>query len=141
MYLGLGSNLGDRQAYLDQAMIQLSKNGCQILEKATVIETDPVGGPLNQDKYLNSVVKIKTSLNPENLLNLIHSIESKLDRIRTVKNGARTIDIDILLYDQLKINQPHLKIPHPRMFQRDFVLKPLKEICDLNTILFDHENI
>lgn len=127
VYLGLGSNLGDRQQNIAQAICELEKAGLQIIKLSTLIETDPVGGPA-QGKFLNAVLKAKTLFAPHDLLNHIHAIEKTLGRVRTVKNGPRTIDIDILLYDRLRIESPELSIPHPRMKERDFVLTPLREI-------------
>lgn len=91
------------------------------------METDPVGGP-PQPKFLNAVAKIETRLSPVELLNQCHGIEKELGRVRDVPNGPRPIDLDILLYDRLVLDTPRLTIPHPRMFERAFVLEPLKEI-------------
>jgi len=127
VYLGLGSNLGDRQNNLDQAVEHLQKNGIRILKHSSVIETDPVGGP-PQDNFLNAVVKVSTDLPPENLLAVLQSIEKKMGRTKIVINGPRLIDLDILLYDEIEWNTNNLVIPHPRMLERDFVMKPLSEI-------------
>lgn len=126
VYLGLGSNLGDREGNIRNALRLLKKN-FSIEKISSIIETDPVGF-LDQEKFLNAVLKGKTQLSPLDLLLQIQSIEEKLGRIKTVRNGPRTIDIDILLYDQEKISTPHLTIPHPRMWERDFVVRLLKEI-------------
>lgn len=126
-YLGLGSNLGDRVSYIMSAVALLKQKGALVLKRSTVIETDPVGGP-PQNKFLNAVVKISTELSPLELFSLCQSIERELGRVRDVVNGPRTIDLDILLYDRLTIDTPQLKIPHPRMFERAFVLEPLREI-------------
>ena len=126
-YIGLGSNLGDRVSYIMSAVALLQEKGALVLKQSTVIETDPVGGPA-QNKFLNAVVKIDTNLSPLELLSLCQSIERELGRVRSVVNGPRTIDLDILLYDRLTVNTPQLKIPHPRLFERAFVLDPLKEI-------------
>ena len=127
IYLGLGSNLGDRKANIDRSVSLLVENDINILKHSTIIETDPVGGP-KQNKFLNSVIKAETELSPLELLTVINKIEEQLGRVRTISNGPRTIDIDILIYDNLEINDPDLSIPHPRMLERDFVLIPLKEI-------------
>lgn len=127
-YLALGSNLGNRSRYIRLAIQELQGHGVDVLKKASVIETDPVGGP-QQGRYLNTVVKIRTSLSAEDLLVTINKIEARLGRIREVKNGPRVIDIDILLYEHIKLVSRRLIIPHPRMWERDFVMKPLKEIC------------
>ncbi|HBG61884.1 MAG: 2-amino-4-hydroxy-6-hydroxymethyldihydropteridine diphosphokinase [Omnitrophica WOR_2 bacterium GWF2_38_59] len=127
IYLGLGSNLGDRRANIDKSLSLLVKNGINILKHSTIIETKPVGGP-EQNKFLNSVIKAETELSPFELLEVINNIEKNLGRVRTIVNGPRTIDIDILLYNKIKVNASNLSIPHPQMLKRDFVLTPLKEI-------------
>lgn len=126
-YLGLGSNLGDRVSCIMSAVASLQEKGALVLKRSAIIETDPVGGP-PQDKFLNAVVKIETKLSPGELLSTCQVIERQLGRVRNVLNGPRTIDLDILLYDCLTIDTPQLKIPHPRMLERTFVLEPLKEI-------------
>jgi len=127
-YLALGSNLGDRESYIKNALRELKGHGLKILKASTIVETDPVGGPL-QRKYLNAVIKVQTSLSPEELLITVNGIEKKLGRIREIVNGPRVIDIDILLYDDIKLVSLRLVIPHPRMLERQFVLIPLKEIA------------
>jgi len=128
VYIGIGSNLGDRPANISQAIKELkSSRDIQIEKLSSVIETTPVGGPA-QANYLNCVIKIKTEISAEALLNILRDIETKLKRVRTVKNGPRTIDLDILLYGEKKVDEPDLKVPHPRMFERDFVMNPLLEI-------------
>jgi 2-amino-4-hydroxy-6-hydroxymethyldihydropteridine diphosphokinase len=126
-YLALGSNIGDRMNYIHQALKELKVHGIEIQKTSSIIETDPVGGPA-QGKYLNGVVKVLTSLSPEDLLLTIHRIEQRIGRIRKEINGPRIIDIDILLYEDIKLISRRLTIPHPRMLERDFVVKPLKEI-------------
>lgn len=126
-YIGLGSNLGDRACYIKSAVAALREKGASVLKQSTIIETNPAGGP-PQNKFLNAVVKISTGLSPLELFSLCQSIEKDLGRVRGVVNGPRTVDLDILLYDRLVIDTPQLKIPHPRMFTRAFVLEPLKEI-------------
>ena len=128
IFLGLGSNLGKREAYIRSAVAALVANSTKVEIISSLIETDPVGGP-PQSKFLNAVIQGQTDLSPEELLVRIQDIEKKLGRERTVPNGPRTIDIDILLYDDIAVNLPHLQIPHPRMNQRPFVLNPLKEIA------------
>ena len=127
VYIALGSNLGDRAGYIQSAVAALQEKGASVIKQSTIIETDPVGGP-PQDKFLNAVVKVSTELSPLELFSLCQSIEMELGRVRDVVNGPRTIDLDILLYDRLTIATPQLKIPHPRMFERTFVLEPLREI-------------
>ena len=128
VYLGLGSNLGDRERNISLAMDQLKQRDIHILKQSTIIETEPVGGP-PQDKFLNAVIMAETSLTPFELLKTIKDIETNLGRTKTIRNGPRTIDIDILLYQNVMINTSELAIPHPRMSQREFVMIPLKEIA------------
>ncbi|MBF0594540.1 MAG: 2-amino-4-hydroxy-6-hydroxymethyldihydropteridine diphosphokinase [Candidatus Omnitrophica bacterium] len=127
IFLGLGSNLGDRRKNIDDAVERLNLSGIKVLKVSSMIETDPVGGP-PQGLFLNAAAKAETDLSPREVLNVIHRIEVLLGRVRTVKDGPRTIDIDILLYDNITLNEPDLVIPHPRMNERDFVLRPLKEL-------------
>ena len=126
-YLALGSNLGERKEFIRRALIELNEQGLKILKVSSLIETKPVGGP-SQPDYLNAVIKVQTILNSEELLLLINRIEKKLGRVRVILNGPRVIDIDILLYDDIKLMSRRLMIPHPRMLERDFVMKPLEEI-------------
>jgi 2-amino-4-hydroxy-6-hydroxymethyldihydropteridine diphosphokinase len=127
-YLGIGSNLGDRRKNIKRAIELLSKiKGVKIHRVSRIYETEPVGGP-PQGKFLNGAIKIKTILSPEGLLKVLKNIEKKLGRVRTIRYGPRPIDLDILLYGSEIINRKDLKIPHPRMFEREFVLKPLREI-------------
>ena len=126
-YIGLGSNQGDRAGYIQSAVAALQEKGASVIKKSTIIETDPVGGP-PQNIFLNAVIKVSTELSPLELFSLCQSIEKELGRVRDVVNGPRTIDLDILLYDHLVIDTPQLKVPHPRMFERAFVLEPLREI-------------
>ena len=128
VYLGIGSNLGDRRKNIANAIFSLRKNHVRILKRSTLIETDPVGGPCTQGKFLNGVLKVQTQLPPEELLALLKRIEQDLGRAKTVPNGPRVIDLDILLYDDIKLQTPQLTIPHPRMLNRSFVMNPLKEI-------------
>lgn len=133
VYLGLGSNLGDREANIHKALEMLNARGVKILKLSSIIETDPVGGP-PQGRFFNAAARGETSLKPHDLLKICHSIEADLGRVRTIENGPRTIDVDILLYGDLKIITPELTIPHPRMFEREFVMRPLKEIMPELTV-------
>jgi len=127
-YIGIGSNLGNRQANIEAAIERLQQvERIEVKKISSVYETKPVGGP-EQPDYLNAVVEIKTGLTPRGLLAALHEIENTLGRKRLVKNGPRTIDLDILTYGDEKINEPDLKIPHPRMSEREFVQAPLKEL-------------
>lgn len=128
VYLALGSNLGDRRAYLQKALDQLETYPISIHKISSIIETKPVGGP-KQGLYLNAVVKVETQLSPELLHDITQKIENQLGRVRRQLNGPRVIDIDILLYDHIKLLTTRLIIPHPRMFERSFVMGPLWEIA------------
>ena len=128
VYLGLGSNLGERERNIRLAVDKLNAAGVTVQKLSTIIETDPVGGP-PQGLFLNAVAKVETTLTPQELLKTCQGIETALGRVRTDRNGPRTIDIDILLYDELVIDTPDLKIPHPRMRERHFVMWPLREIA------------
>jgi 2-amino-4-hydroxy-6-hydroxymethyldihydropteridine diphosphokinase len=129
VYLALGSNLGDRQHYIQRAIDELNAHGVRVNRCSSIIETDPVGGPATQEKYLNAVLKVETNLSPEDLHIFTQQIEHKLGRVRRIINGPRVIDIDILLYDDIKLITRKLIIPHPRMLEREFVMNPLREIC------------
>ncbi|HOW36234.1 MAG TPA: 2-amino-4-hydroxy-6-hydroxymethyldihydropteridine diphosphokinase [Candidatus Omnitrophota bacterium] len=137
VYLGLGSNLSDRETSLQEAIARLNQNSVTVKKVSTIIETDPIGGPA-QGKFLNAVLEAETDLPPLDLLNLTQKIEKQLGRKRTIPNGPRTIDIDILLYGNRTIHTPELIVPHPRMFERDFVLKPLYEIAPHLTLEPNH---
>ncbi len=129
-YIGIGSNLGDRQKHIKNAIEKLKETeGVEVKKISSIYETEPVGGP-EQGKYLNGVIEIETWLEPGNLMTKLQKIEEQSGRIRSVKNAPRTIDLDILLYGDKKIDEPGLKIPHPRMYEREFVMKPLKEIYE-----------
>lgn len=127
VFLGLGSNLGNRHQNIIEALKMLEQKGIKIIKVSRFIETDPVG-LVPQGLFINGCVKIETNLLPEALLDVCWEIESLLGRVRTMRNGPRTIDIDILLYDDITMNTEKLTIPHPRMYEREFVMIPLKEI-------------
>ena len=128
-FIGIGSNIGERQKNLKKAITYIDAHQKITVEKvSSFIDTLPVGGP-PQGNYLNGVIKIKTTLSPYDLLVFLQSIEKKLGRKRTVRFGPRTIDLDIILYGKERIDTPYLKVPHPRMQEREFVLKPLFEIA------------
>ncbi|MDD5070331.1 MAG: 2-amino-4-hydroxy-6-hydroxymethyldihydropteridine diphosphokinase [Candidatus Omnitrophica bacterium] len=131
-FIGLGANLGNRKQNIERALLEIAALNCtKIIKVSSLIETLPVGGPTNQGKYLNGVVEIETGLKPEELLEALQLIEIKLKRVRKIPNGPRTIDLDILLYGKKKIKTKKLQIPHPRMSERYFVMKPLLEIAPL----------
>lgn len=128
--LSLGSNLGERMSNLKNAIQALDN-----LEKTSVVkvskfyETEPFGTQEKQSKYINCCAVISTKLSPEMLMGACLGIESAIGRVRTHRFCARTIDIDILLYENLEVNLANLTLPHPRMLERNFVLVPLNDIC------------
>ena len=129
-YIGIGSNLGDRRRNIDLSVEQLKKTPLTVVEKiSSIYETKPLGGP-PQPNFLNGVIKLKTNLSPRALLNRLKEIEGILGRERSERFGPRVIDLDILIYGGLNINEDGLVIPHPRMNEREFVLKGLNEIKD-----------
>jgi 2-amino-4-hydroxy-6-hydroxymethyldihydropteridine diphosphokinase len=130
VYLGLGSNLGDRRAHLGAAIEALRANPrVRGIAVSAFIETAPVGGPAGQGPYLNGAAIIETDLLPRDLLTELKRIEHALGRREGPRWGARPIDLDILLYGDTILDTPDLAIPHPRMTERRFVLEPLAEIA------------
>lgn len=128
-YLGLGSNLGDRRANLAAAIRRLNLPGMRVTGVSSIYETEPVGWtPEPVPAYLNCVVRIHTDLGPEQLLQHAKAVEDAGGRVPTFRWGPRTIDVDVLLYDNLAVSTPALTIPHPRMRERAFVLAPLAEL-------------
>lgn len=127
-YVSLGTNMGDRLEYLREAVQALHQHEAITVEDASSIyETEPVGYT-EQANFLNTVIKISTSLSPQALLEVTQSVELQLGRKREIKWGPRTIDLDILLYNEENMETETLIIPHPRMHERAFVLVPLKEL-------------
>jgi 2-amino-4-hydroxy-6-hydroxymethyldihydropteridine diphosphokinase len=127
-YIGIGSNLGDRRSYIDRAITELRSNkDIEVLKVSSIYETDPVSD-IPQEKFLNGVIEIATDLTAETLLKELNLIEEKLGRKRNAKNAPRTIDLDMLYYGDEKINMKDLVIPHPRLHEREFVLKGLREL-------------
>jgi len=128
VYLGLGSNMGDRAGYLKSAVERLSdENGIKVVKLSSIYQTDPIG-PISQEKYLNAVVHLATELAPHELLDRIQKIELELGRIRAERWGPRTLDIDLLLYGNSRVQSDQLRVPHPELWNRAFVLAPLAEI-------------
>jgi 2-amino-4-hydroxy-6-hydroxymethyldihydropteridine diphosphokinase len=128
-YLALGSNLGDRAAHLQRAVDALCVTpGIEVAGLSRVYETAPVGGP-PQDAYLNAVVAIDTDLDPYALLDVAQTCERDAHRVRAERWGPRTLDVDVLLYDGVELDDPVLTIPHPRMWERGFVLAPLRDVA------------
>lgn len=124
-YLGLGSNLGDSRATLRAAVAALP----DVVAVSPVYETEPVGGPPGQPSYLNLVVALETDLSPRDLLDIAHRLEDAAGRVRAERNAPRTLDVDILLVGDLMVNDEDLIVPHPRMWQRRFVLAPLADLA------------
>jgi 2-amino-4-hydroxy-6-hydroxymethyldihydropteridine diphosphokinase len=128
-YLALGSNVGDRAQHLQHAVDALAARGAvTVVGISKVYATAPLGGP-EQDDFLNAVIAIDTTCSPHELLDLAHEIEQSANRVRTVRWGPRTLDVDVLLYDDLALDDADLTIPHPRMWERDFVLVPLRDVA------------
>lgn len=130
VYLGIGSNVGDRQAAIKRALEILKENeDIDVLAVSSIIETEPVGGP-PQGNFLNGAIKIKTDLLPLELISQLRMIERRLGRQKDLPvNHPRTMDLDILFYDDVVADGKNLKIPHPRAAERRFVLEPLSEIA------------
>ena len=126
--LGLGSNLGDRWSTLDHAIATL-RVVVGDLVLSSVYESAPVGGPGGQGPYLNCVVVLDWSGSPGELLALCHRLEQDANRVRQERWGARTLDVDVLMIDGYASDDPELIVPHPRMFDRAFVLMPLEEVA------------
>ncbi|MGI9612678.1 MAG: 2-amino-4-hydroxy-6-hydroxymethyldihydropteridine diphosphokinase [Acidimicrobiales bacterium] len=124
-FLALGSNLGDREAYLRFAVRQLG----EVVAMSQIYETAPVGGPDDQGPYLNMVIEVATSLDPFALLRRCQRIEAEAARQRLVRWGPRTLDVDIVAYDDIEITSDELTVPHPRFAERRFVLAPLADIA------------
>lgn len=128
-YIGLGSNMGDKVGNINKAIAALGKiSGNKVLAVSSFYETEPVGD-IDQDWFINAAVKIDTGLTPRELLEILLKIEKELGRVRDARWGPRTIDLDILLYDDLALNEEGLVIPHPYLHERRFVLAPLAEIA------------
>ncbi|MCF6411893.1 2-amino-4-hydroxy-6-hydroxymethyldihydropteridine diphosphokinase [Pseudalkalibacillus salsuginis] len=128
VYVALGSNIGDRQSFLDSALKEIDRlEGTHVEKISSIYETEPVGYK-DQEAFLNMVAKVQTVLSPNELLDKLQSIEHALKRTREIHWGPRTIDLDILLYNQENIQTEELKIPHPRMLDRGFVMIPLYEL-------------
>ena len=127
-FLALGSNLGDRLANLQRAVGLLwQRSGIRVIRSSRVYETDPVGGPPQPD-YLNAVIEVRTTLAPRALLDAGLTVEQEMGRERKERWGPRGIDVDVLTYGREEVDEPGLKIPHPRMHERGFVLVPLLEL-------------
>lgn len=128
-YVGLGANLGDREATLRRAVELLGdQDGIAVVSVSQLRETDPVGY-LDQPRFLNGAVAVETELGPHALLTTLLEVERQLGRVRDgIRNGPRAIDLDLLLYDELTLDEPHLTLPHPRLHERRFALEPLADL-------------
>jgi len=127
-FIGLGSNLGDRAALLLAAVDRLRAAG-DVVAVSDVYETAPVGGPEDQGPYLNLVVELRTADGPRRLLERCHELEAAAGRVRAVRWGPRTLDADVLWVEGCVVDEPGLTVPHPRLWERRFVLQPLSELA------------
>ncbi len=126
-FLGLGSNLGDRWQHLRDAVTSLQSAG--LVAVSPVYETEPMGGPSGQDRYLNLVVELETELTARQLLAIARRLEAAAGRVRAERWGARTLDVDILWVGGQTVDDPDLQVPHPRMWERRFVVAPLADLA------------
>ncbi len=130
VWISLGSNLGDRRAILDAALVSLGQNpGVIVSAVSSYHETRPIGGPPGQGAFLNAAARLDTSLSPRELLAATQAVEDRLGRVRTVRWGERTLDLDLLIFGEQSVEEAALILPHPRLAVRRFVLKPLVEIA------------
>lgn len=128
-YVALGSNMGEKEMYIKTAIKEIIEHPlCKDIKVSELIKTEPYG-VTNQDEFLNGVLELKTLLNPEELLEFLQLLEMKAERVRTIHWGPRTLDLDIILYDDIIYDSENLTIPHPDMHNRDFVLLPLAELA------------
>jgi 2-amino-4-hydroxy-6-hydroxymethyldihydropteridine diphosphokinase len=126
---GIGSNLGDRLAYLQGAVDALAADAnVDVVAVSALYETDPVGGP-DQPDFLNGVVLVESDLAPHRLLELAHAIERAAARERVVHWGPRTLDVDVLVFGDTVVDDPDLVVPHPRIAERGFVLAPMRDVA------------
>jgi len=128
VFLSLGSNLGDREANLLEALRRLEQLGVHVVRRSSWYETEPVGYT-DQPDFLNLVAEVRTRLGPHALLRAAQQVEAELGRVRAVRWGPRTVDVDLLLYGERVVNTPDLVLPHPRLRERAFVLVPLAELA------------
>ena len=127
-YIGIGSNLGDKLKHCEKAISEISRiDRHKLLAKSSLFKTQPIGHT-SQDWFVNAVIKIETDLEPPELFRTLKTIESRLGRTKTFRWGPRTIDLDLLFFDDIEIHTEELEIPHPQIQNRQFVLVPLAEI-------------
>ena len=128
-FIGIGSNLGDRETYLRRALDLLAaEEGIEVVAVSRLRETEPVG-PVEQGPFLNGAVQVSTDLTPRQLLERLLDVEQRLGRVRDVRFGPRTIDLDLLVYGDETADEPGLALPHPRLHDRRFALEPLAELA------------
>lgn len=136
IFIGLGSNLGDRARHIREALAELEQPGdIHVVACSSLHETEPEGGPPDQPWFLNAVAELATELLPHELLVRLQDLEKLHGRQRVLRHGSRTLDLDLLLYRDYVLDEPELMVPHPRMWQRPFVMQPLAEICDLDRLV------
>jgi 2-amino-4-hydroxy-6-hydroxymethyldihydropteridine diphosphokinase len=130
-YVGLGSNLGDREGTIRRALDELAADpGVRVVAVSALIDTEPVG-PVEQPRFLNGVAELETTLTARDLLSLLLDVERRFGRRRegVPPQGPRTLDLDLLVYGETEITEPGLDVPHPRLHERRFVLEPLAEVA------------
>lgn len=140
VYLLIGGNIGDRLGYLQRACKEIDSRIGPVKSSSTIYETAPWGNK-NQSNFLNQILLVETKLDPIDLLNTILSIEERMGRIRKTENQPRTIDIDILYFNDVQLDSVDLTIPHPRIFSRKFVLIPMHEIAPSHIDPFHQKSI
>lgn len=127
-YIGIGSNLGDRRKFIDSAIEGLKKvKDVSVKRSSSIYETEPVSD-IPQGKFLNGVLEIETGLAPKALFEELNKIEKRLGRVRGMRNAPRTVDLDILYYGDETMDEKELKVPHPKIGEREFVLRGLREL-------------
>ena len=127
-FIGLGSNLGTPRTQIARAVAALREHG-DVVAVSPLYRTEPVGGPDGQPRYLNAVVELGTRADARELLERCRALEAAAHRVRTVRFGPRTLDADVLLVDGVVVDEPDLQVPHPRMWERRFVLAPLQDLA------------
>lgn len=127
-FIGIGSNLGDRERAIEDALRLLDAHaGIEVVTVSAIRETEPVG-IVDQPRFLNAAARLETRLSPQQLLERLLGIERELGRVRVERYGPRTIDLDLLLYGDEVVDEPGLRVPHPRLAERRFVLEPLNDL-------------
>jgi 2-amino-4-hydroxy-6-hydroxymethyldihydropteridine diphosphokinase len=128
-YLGLGSNVGDRRAHLERAIGELALRGVRVLASSGVYETEPVGLVIDQRDFLNACVRVRSGLDPEELLDACKAVERAVGRAPSgIRHGPRVLDVDVLMLGEFEHSSPRLTLPHPELLTRRFVLVPLLEL-------------